>query len=329
MSSARTEPGGTKVLFVTASRIGDAVLSTGVLDHLIRTHSGARVTIACGPVAAPLFNCVPGLERLIILEKQPLSLHWLGLWAKCVGRYWDVVVDFRDAPLTYLLGRRRRLSVTRRNGPERQVERYASALSLDRPPAPTLWIDDRIAERAANLIPGDSMVLAIGPTANWRAKTWRAKHFAELAGRLTGAGGILPDAKVALFGHESERPMVQELIDSIPHNQLIDLIGRIDLVTVYGCLQRCDFYVGNDSGLMHMAAASGTPTLGLFGPTRESRYGPWGQHTAVVRTTVPFEEIFPPEFDHANSGSLMDSLTVEMAEQGARELWSRAGGMAA
>ena len=216
MSSAQTEPGGTRILFVTASRIGDAVLSTGVLDHLIRSNSGARVTIACGPVAAPLFNRVPGLERLIILEKQPLSLHWLDLWTKCVGRYWDVIVDFRDAPLTYLLGRRRRLSVTRRNRPERQVERYASVLSLDLPPAPTLWIDDRIAERAANLIPGDSTVLAIGPTANWRAKTWRAGHFAELAGRLTGPGGILPDARVALFGHESERSMAQELIDGIP-----------------------------------------------------------------------------------------------------------------
>ena len=61
MSGARTEPGGTKILFVTASRIGDAVLSTGVVDHLIRSHSGARVTIACGPVAAPVFSCVPGL----------------------------------------------------------------------------------------------------------------------------------------------------------------------------------------------------------------------------------------------------------------------------
>ena len=44
---------------------------------------------------------------------------------------------------------------------------------------------------------------------------------------------------------------------------------------------------------------------------------------------VPFEEIFPPDFDHVNSGSLMDSLTVEMAEQGARELWSRTEGIAA
>ena len=49
-----------RILFITATRIGDAVLSTGLLAHLIEHHPEARITIACGPVAAPLFSAVPG-----------------------------------------------------------------------------------------------------------------------------------------------------------------------------------------------------------------------------------------------------------------------------
>ncbi|MCZ6607749.1 MAG: glycosyltransferase family 9 protein, partial [Alphaproteobacteria bacterium] len=74
-----------RILFITATRVGDAVLSTGLLDHLIRENPDARVTVACGPMAAPLFEAVPNLERIIVLEKQAFSLHWVRLWAACVG----------------------------------------------------------------------------------------------------------------------------------------------------------------------------------------------------------------------------------------------------
>ncbi|HEX2151160.1 MAG TPA: glycosyltransferase family 9 protein, partial [Stellaceae bacterium] len=50
------------ILFVTATRIGDAVLSTGLLSHLVERHPGARFTIAAGAPAAPLFATVPGLD---------------------------------------------------------------------------------------------------------------------------------------------------------------------------------------------------------------------------------------------------------------------------
>ena len=59
-----------RILFVTATRIGDAVLSTGILSHLIARFPDARLTIAAGPAAAPLFAAVPGLEQLIAVHKQ-------------------------------------------------------------------------------------------------------------------------------------------------------------------------------------------------------------------------------------------------------------------
>ena len=74
------------ILFVTATRIGDAVLSTGLLGHLIERHPGARLTIAAGPVAAPLFDSVPGLERIVIVRKRPFNAHWLGLYGAVAAR---------------------------------------------------------------------------------------------------------------------------------------------------------------------------------------------------------------------------------------------------
>ena len=312
-----------KLLFVTSTRVGDAILSTGLLHRVIETNADVKVTVACGPAAAPLFEAVPKLDRIIVLDKMLLSMHWLRLWLLCVGHFWDLVIDLRNAPVTYLFARRERRGMPRDGSDQRRVERMTRVLDLDRTPAPKLWIAPRHKKLSANLIPAGGPVLAVGPTANWRAKTWHPENFAALIERLTAADGILPGARVAVLGRDDERPMALRLINDIPEARRIDLVGKLDLLTAYACLERCSLYVGNDSGLMHLAAASGVPTLGLFGPTQESLYAPWGTHTGIVRTSVPYAEIFPEEFDHRASDSLMDSLTVDMAETGARDLWHR------
>ena len=97
-----------KLLFVTSTRVGDAILSTGLLNKLIRDNPEVRVTVACGPAAAQLFEAVPNLDRIIVLDKMLFSLHWLRLWVLCVGSFWGLVVDLRNAPVTYLLFRRKR-----------------------------------------------------------------------------------------------------------------------------------------------------------------------------------------------------------------------------
>lgn len=313
-----------RILFITATRVGDAVLSTGLLRHLIDTHPGARVTVACGPAAASLFEAVPGLERLVVLDKMLWSLHWLGLWALTAGRVWDVLVDLRNSSMYYTLPARKRFRMGRSRDDAHRVVQLARVIGLqDAPPAPCIWLTGAHRTLAARLIPAGGPVLAIGPTANWRAKTWPGDHFVELAGRLTGPDGILPGARVAIFGRDDERPQALGLIDSIPAERRIDLVGNLDLSQVAACLERTAFYVGNDSGLMHLAAAAGVPTLGLFGPSREDLYAPWGARTALARTPQSFADIFPPHFDHRASDSLMGSLSVDVVERTARALWDR------
>lgn len=319
-----------RLLFITATRIGDAVLTTGLLEHLRRTHPGLRVTVACGAPSAPLFRSLPCLERLIVLEKRRWSLHWVRLWAEVVGQYWDIVVDLRRTGLPIFLRKGTQYRAPPPMPGRHRVVELAAALGLAEPPAPTVWLDDADRVKAARLIPAGGPVLAIGPAANWRGKQWRAERFADLVQRLTAPGGILPNARVAVFAAASERDQAQPVLDAVPAERRIDLVGAVDLPQAAACLQRSALFVGNDSGLMHLAAASGVPTLGLFGPSPDDRYAPWGPRAAVVRTRESYKALVEaPGFDHRTTDTLMDGLSVDAAVGAAESLYRRAPGIAA
>jgi heptosyltransferase-3 len=92
-----------KVLFITSSRLGDAVLSAGLLGHITQMYPGARVTIVAGPIAASLFAGYPNLDKVISLEKHRYSLHWFDLWRQVIGEKWDMVVDMRNSAVSRLI----------------------------------------------------------------------------------------------------------------------------------------------------------------------------------------------------------------------------------
>src|SRR6516165_8002171 len=313
------------ILFVTATRIGDAVLSTGLLSYLIERYPTARLTIAAGPVASPLFEAVPGLERLAVLEKQRWSLHWLPFYCAVATRRWDLVIDLRGSALAWLLRARERKVMAKGDADEHRVCQLARLFNLYPPPNPRLWTAPHHERVASTLIAPGVPVLAIGPTANWRGKQWRAERFAELARRLTATEGPLAGARVAVFAAVHERAQAEPLLAAIPDRRRIDLVGKLDLLTAAAAARRCALFIGNDTGLMHIAAAVGTPTLGLFGPSPIEQYAPWGRRTAVVRTADSPDTMFPPGFDHRTTETLMDSLSVDVVEGAAQQFWHRCG----
>ena len=317
-----------KILFITSTRIGDAVLSTGILNKLIKSHSSMDLSIACGPAAAPLFSEIPNLKMLISMEKKAFSLHWFDLWMRCVGFRWDIIVDLRNSPVSRMLSAKRRYFMKRADPSIHRVQQLGCVMGISStPPSPGLWISKRQEQVAEKLIPTNRKVLALGPMANWKGKEWQLERFSELAFRLTSAGGILADASVVILGSEDERPRSEMVLARIPQAQRINLVGKIDVLTAYAILKRSALFVGNDSGLMHIAAASGIPTLGLFGPSREEHYGPWGPKTGWVRTEKTYDELVgQPGYDHRRTESLMSSLTVDHVEAAAISLWRNTGG---
>ncbi len=314
-----------RILFVTATRIGDAVLSTGLLASLLEQYPEARVTIVAGPVAAPLFTAVPRLEKLIALTKRSHSRHWLDLYAQIVMTRWDLVVDLRGSALSWLLWTQHRRVIAKGDPGEHRVVQLARLFDLAKPPAPHLWISASDKATADRLLgAGPIPILGIGPSANWGAKQWRGERFGELALRLTAPGAVFAGARVAIFGAPSERAVIAPVLAALPADRRIDLVDAGALSVVAACLKRCSMFIGNDTGLMHMAAAMGTPTLGLFGPSPVTQYGPWGDHTATVLTPISYDALVTdPSFDHRRQLSLMDSLTVDAAEIGAIRLAAR------
>jgi ADP-heptose:LPS heptosyltransferase len=267
-----------RILFVTSNRVGDSVLSTGLLDHLIRAHPHGRITVACGPAAEGVFLRMPNLERLIVLEKRRFGRHWLALWAATVGHVWDLVVDIRASALSFVVPARRRAVMRRRPG--HKIVQLAAILKLDPPPLPVTWTAAADRARAAHLLPPGPPVIALGPTANWTGKVWPPERFAELFQAL--ARGPLAGARAAVLAGPGaqERALAAPVLAAIPG--AIDLAGRLSLAEAAACLARAALFVGNDSGLMHLAAAAGAPTLGLFGPTSAAEYAPAGRRTAVA-----------------------------------------------
>src|SRR5271169_3302099 len=124
-----------EILFVTATRIGDAVLSTGLLSYLIDRYPGAALTIAAGPLAAPLFESIPGCTRV-------------------------VVVDLRGSALAWLLRAGERRAMAKGDAREHRVRQLGRLFGLDPPPGPRLWTTPGHERAAAELIPAGGPALA-------------------------------------------------------------------------------------------------------------------------------------------------------------------------
>ncbi len=313
----------TKVLFITSTRIGDAVLSTGLIDYIVSSVPDARITIVCGPLPASLFAGVPKLEKLIVLKKKPWKKHWLELWREVSGTRWDIVVDLRNSVISRLLRSKARY-VHGAHIPSRlhKVEQNAQVMGLSPVPAPTLWVTEEQGYRAAQLIPQGGPVIGVGPTANWIGKTWPAERFIEIVRFLTAPEGKFPNARVAVFAAPGEEKEAQKVLDSVPEDRRIDVIAKGDPGTAAAALARCAFYIGNDSGLMHCAAAAGVPTLGLFGASYVHIYGPWGTHAAYAHTPETFDELtdFPGYDPKTLTHSLMTSLSVEAVKDAIKKM---------
>jgi ADP-heptose:LPS heptosyltransferase len=275
-----------RILFITSTRIGDAVLSTGLLDHLIRTHPEARITVACGPVAEGLFARMPQRERTIVMVKRGLARHWLDLWRGSLGRRWDLVVDLRGSVFAWSVLARRRAIKRGGRRPGHRILHIAETLGVSPAPRPVAWFAPDDAAKVAASLP-EAPFLALGPTANVRRKVWPAERFVQLAQALTGPQGALPGAPLVVLGGPGalEAEMAAPLLAAMP--EAVNLVGRLALPEVAAALSRAALYVGNDSGLMHLSAACGTPTLGLFGPTLASEYAPIGARAQAVLAKGP------------------------------------------
>lgn len=297
MMAARPFP----ILFIAPTRIGDAVLTSGLVRRLADEIPNAQFTIVAGPLSAPLFREVPNLQRLIVMQKEKGGGHWFKLWGQVRRRQWGLVLDRRGSGLANFLRAKKRKVFRRTPGPAvhkvvESAQLLKGAVDEGDPPSPYLYTSPEIEARAREVLgldgpDGAAPLLAVGPAANWVGKTWPEERFAQMVVRLLREDGPFADGKLLILGGPDDWRAAESLRRLFPRERWIDLAGKVDLLTVFAALKHVRMFVGNDSGLMHLAAAAGAPTLGLFGPSDETLYGPWGEHTLAVRGPRSFEQI--------------------------------------
>ena len=271
-------PRSPKVLFVTSNRIGDCVISSGVIREIGRQIPGAAITVACGRPPAPFFRSAPGVERIIILDKKKIAGHWIDLWKQVVGTRWDLVIDIRGSALSYLIPARRRVIYNRSwETGLRKVEMVSRLMGSQTPLEPEIFFDDQArAEAAAVIDPqlaggaGPGPIIALAPIAHQPGKSWPADRWGQLVERLK--------AEPRFDGW-----------------RFMAFVGKGDILASAAAIDRATLFVGNDSGLMHVSAAAGRPTLGLFGPTEWWLYGPWGPRTRMAASNETRGEFAPIE----------------------------------
>jgi heptosyltransferase II len=125
-------------------------------------------------------------------------------------------------------------------------------------------------------------IVALGPgSTNSLAKRWPAENFASLSSKLCSDLG----AKVVLLGSIDDAIVAARLLELTPA-PVINLTGKTDLATATAILSVADLFISNDMGLAHIAAATGTPTIVIFGPTNELTTHPLGPRVEIIREPV-------------------------------------------
>ncbi|WP_373087227.1 glycosyltransferase family 9 protein [Sneathiella sp.] len=275
-----------RTLFVASNRLGDAVLTTGVLHHLLETEPDSAVTVVCGEIPRDIFEAIPGVTRVIGVRKRRFSLHWPEVAFSLGPVYWHRIVDFRASLLGFLPARHRHIWKGGKDGIHKAVAN-ARLIGVDHPlpprilPTPSQLI---AADRWLGPASGRAKILAIAPTANFYQKQWHHENFLALAQRLTGTGGVLDGARVAVFGAPGEEAQAMPVVEALPEAQVINLVGRTTPMEAATVLSQCALFVGNDSGLMHTAVAVNIPTVGLFGIGKPEVYRPWGERSLCLTT---------------------------------------------
>ena len=138
-------------------------------------------------------------------------------------------------------------------------------------------------------------------------KTWPIDRFVTLIKKLR-ENKIFSKSKFIIIGAADEKNE-KKLLNNKNIN-LLDLVGKIDLIEMYNLMQKSNLFIGNDSGLMHLAALAKVPTIGLFGPSDLKKYRPFGIKTLQLKVQN-FNELMGYEgFNPKKVNSLMTSLKV-------------------
>ncbi len=294
-----------RVLLVRLRSIGDTVLSTPSLFALKRFLPQASIDILLEDWVAPVLDGFPHVDNVITFQRGSTSARARVARRLRAGRY-DVVYNLHGGTtatfLTRATGARHRVgyqtyqyarlhnhlspssSLLWERDQTHSVEQQLALLGWtgipvsDRPPTQLAVTEQSAAAigsrlESAGLI--DVPFVVIHPAAAFATKQWAAEHFGRVATELGGKG--LPIVAIA---SPKETPIVDELKRNTPAPLLA--MTDLSLPEITALIARARLFVGNDSGIAHMAAAVKAPSVVIFGSSNIAHWRPWANAAAEI-----------------------------------------------
>lgn len=296
-----------RILVIKTDHIGDFLLCLPAVRDYVAREPQAEVGFVVGTANVPLAERVPWIHEVHAFDSPryarggPPSPE--SQLREILDRDWDLLLDLtndhtatiaalrrpvrhrRDVG-TYRL-RQKALSLVR--GGDGLLDTHATdvfygALGME-PPSPVapeplrLREEDRAA--ASDLIargwPGEQRIVSVHAGATWEFRRWPAARFVHVVRELEARG-----LAVFFVGGPNDQAISAELTRAAGLKPERNLAGQGDLPTTAAVLERSAALLANDGGPMHLAAAQGTPVVGIFGPTSPERFGPLGRKSTAL-----------------------------------------------
>ena len=283
------------------------VLLTPALRALKNAYPESNLTLLLRPRVADLMETHPYVDTCIVDTKNRGRYRSLRELMRRIRRAaFDVAVvlhptSFRNALLPFLArvpmrvgtninGRGMLLTVSRKDDTNvHEVHRYLRVLqlldidtSLD---SLEFWHTDADRGMIQDLLHAEGVsstdrLIALNLGTTWRTKQWDTTNFAAVIQQIAH---LAPDVRIVLTGSSNALALVEALPTSLP---IINFVGKTSILQLGALLERCEVCLTCDSGPMHIAAAVGTPTVALFGPTDPVRHRPYSNGHEVVEKSV-------------------------------------------
>lgn len=295
-----------RILVLRYRFIGDTILTVPFLRNLRQAEPEALIHLVLAPVSGEVLKGIPYVDRILYWDPQTIHGDCLGThgtmrrkleFIKQLRRfhYKKVYIlkrSFSSALMGYLTGAPERIGFdTERRGflltkrvpydhNLHEVQNFLNCLryddiriSDDRLEA---WISENEREEAANLLLNQGWkegepILAIHPFSAVRERSWPLKRFIQLANYVSSRYGW----PVLWLGGKNDLIFEDEVLAGFK-GKVIMAIGCTNIRQSMALISMVNLFIGNDSGIMHIAAALSVPLIAIFGPQSEKKFGPWG-----------------------------------------------------
>ncbi len=329
----------------TGGWIGDMVLITPTLRKLKEIYPSSFLTILLRPLVADLMSSNPYVDRCIIDSKNAGALKSIFGLVKTIRRlFFDIAIilhptSYRNAFIPYLARIPMRIgsnyrgratfftSTVSHTESQHEVERYLRILQLlslddtsvsvesyntsDSPAHLEFWHSDDERETVAKILLSNGIstsdrLIALNIGTTWQTKQWKIRNFSELIRRITD---LKHNISIIVTGSKTEQNLSHELPIS---NKIVNLVGKTDILQLGALLEKCELCISGDSGPMHIAAAVGTPTIALFGPTDPLRHRPYGVNHTIIEKPISCRPCYKTYCHRKDAPNVcMNEITVQ------------------